>query len=158
MLNLCAGLFASSRSSMGTAVRPETIFYTLLCLTRMMISRKIFRGNVNPSVPGRTVCRDTYSFGCSVWSHHACKSTISARVCSQDFVLPPSHTASRRHLSTLLPPNVATAHGRWDVFGRSCRLRGETAGMHTPYLKLIFSGWSLKLYHRAFISIPPTAS
>jgi hypothetical protein len=37
-----------------------------------------FKGpNVNPSEPGRTVCRDTSYFGYSVYPHHARKTTVS---------------------------------------------------------------------------------
>jgi hypothetical protein len=41
-------------------------------------STEVDAANVNPSEPGRTVCRDTFPFGCSVCPHHACELAIPA--------------------------------------------------------------------------------
>jgi hypothetical protein len=47
-----------------------------------------FLYNVNPSVPGRTVSRNTSSFRRSEYSHHACKSIGPASIHHAALILP----------------------------------------------------------------------
>jgi hypothetical protein len=59
-------------------------------------------------------------------------------------------TASCRKLKQL------AAHGRSEAFRRSCRQRGETAGIRTAYLKLTLQSCSLERCHVSFVSNPPS--
>jgi hypothetical protein len=50
------------------------------------------KSNVNPSVPGRTVCRDTFSFGGWACSDQACKLPVPPCIDSVDLGLLPGRT------------------------------------------------------------------
>jgi hypothetical protein len=56
-------------------------------------------GNVNPGEPGRTVCRDTMSFGCSAYSRCACKLGNPACIKSLTLDLPPDKTPAQTTVS-----------------------------------------------------------
>jgi hypothetical protein len=58
-------------------------------------------------------------------------------------------TASCRELKRL------ATHGRSEAFRRSCRQRGETAGMRTAYLELTLQSCSLERC-LSFVSDPPS--
>jgi hypothetical protein len=68
---------------------------------------------------------------------------------------------AHRYLSTLLQAAACqvllTAHVLRVAFRRSCRLRGETAGMYPFYPKSTFRGCSLDLCHLGFFSSPPSS-
>jgi hypothetical protein len=68
---------------------------------------------------------------------------------------------AHRYLSTLLGAapcqELLAAHDLFNAFQRSCRLRGETAGMCPSYLKSTFRGCSLNLCHLSFFSSPPSS-
>jgi hypothetical protein len=68
---------------------------------------------------------------------------------------------ARRYLSTLLQTTVCQeplrAHGLINAAERSCRLRGETAGMCPSYLKSTFRSCSLNLCHLSFLPGLPSS-
>lgn len=56
----------------------------------MAVRSPFIKVNVNPAVPGRTVCRDAFLFGGLECSHHACELTFPACIYSIALA-PPQH-------------------------------------------------------------------